>query len=197
VFAFDEPIWNATKNGQDHDEVLKCMQDIKNNYPGVEMMHIEAYAELYNQYTQNNGKLTLFWDADHIGFDCYGDYGSCGGMGIPGVSQFVYLNEINKAIHENGSDAKLFLVPGTFTSPNYTQNGHDVIKQLSAYIFFLENNYHNVSGLGAFVWGDSTFGDTTIKGAMSNPLIRAEIEREFPKLGKKSNEFRLILDEVW
>jgi hypothetical protein len=196
VFAFDEPMWNATKNGQDHDEVLKCMQDIKNNYPGVEMMHTEAYAELYNQYTQNNGKLKLFYDAEHIGFNCYGDFQNCGGSGVPGLNQFIYLNEINKAIIANGSDAKLFLVPMSFTSTGNEADQHEVTKQLQSYYFFMQNNLDRVSGLGGFVWGDCEFCDIDIKGAVNNVLIRDSIEKYFPLLGRKSQDFRIVLDEL-
>ena len=45
------------------------MGDVQLNYRGVEIMHIEAYAELYQQYTENNRMLYLLYSADHIGFD--------------------------------------------------------------------------------------------------------------------------------
>ncbi len=85
-------------------------------------------------------------------------------------------------------------MPGTFTSPNYPEGEFDVIKQLQSYMFFLENNLDKVSGLGAFLWGNTTVADVTFTGAKNNELIRKELEESFPKLGKKSNEFRLILD---
>lgn len=194
VFMFDEPMWRARKNEQAYKDVIKVMGEVKLNYLGVEVMHIEAYAELYQQYTENNGKLYLFYDADHIGFDCYGEYGSCGGLNVPELSQFTYLDEIYKAIKNHGSSAKLFLVPGAFTSPNYPESEFDVIKQLQSYMYFFENNFDKVSGLGAFLWGNTTLPEVTIIGARNNELIRKEIEESFPKLGKRSNEFRLILD---
>ncbi len=194
VFMFDEPMWRATRNQQPHNEVIDAMSAAKSNYPSAEIMHIEAYAELYNQYVNNEKELTLFYDADHIGFDCYGKYGDCGGPKIPGIGQFTYLNEINKAIEAKGSDAKLFLVPEAFTSPNFTEDQRAVIRQLRAYMMFFENNIDRVSGLGAFVWGDSAFGDPTIIGARNNDLIRQEVEESFPKLGKQLDEFRIILD---
>lgn len=69
VFMFDEPMWRARKNDQAHNDVLKVMGDVQLNYRGVEIMHIEAYAELYQQYTENNRMLYLLYSADHIGFD--------------------------------------------------------------------------------------------------------------------------------
>lgn len=194
LFMFDEPMWRARKNDQSYREVINVMQDVKLNYLGIEIMHIEAYAELYQQYTENDGKLSLFYDADHLGFDCYGEYGSCGGLNVPEHSQFIYLSEIDKAIKKHGSSAKLFLVPGAFTSPKYPEDEFDVIKQLQSYMFFFENNPDRVSGLGAFVWGNTTCGDATIIGARNNELISKELKESFPKLGKRSNEFRLILD---
>lgn len=194
VFLFDEPMWRASRAGQSHAEVLAIMEEVQRNYPGVEIMHIEAYAELYNQYAQNDGKLNLFFGADHIGFNCYGDFQNCGGSGVPGLSQFTYLNEINKQIIENGSEANLFLVPMAFTGEDFTTNENEVIRQLHAYYFFMQNNLDSVSGLGGFVWGDCNYCGVDIKGASHSELIRADIEQSFPKLGNGSDNFRLILD---
>ena len=190
VLAFDEPMLRASRAGQPHAQVLQIMGDVKRNYPGTEIMHIEAYSELYRQYVNNDGQLTLFYDAEHIGFDCYGQFGGCGGDDVPKVGQFLYLNEINKAIIEHGSEAKLFLVPGTFTHPEYTTHEAEVVMQLELYYYFMRANFNRISGLGGFTWGD--LGQFI--GAGNNPTIRYNIETNFPKLTTKGDDFKLILD---
>lgn len=188
VFMFDEPLWRARRNGQDPDDVINIMRQIKANFYGVEFAHIEAYAELYKQYIENHGKLTLFLDADHIGFDCYGKFCSCGGDGIPEIPQLTYLQEIYNAIQQSCSNAKIFLVPAAFSNKHFFDSDDDVIQQFNNYVSLIDGNIYGnskiISGIGAFIWGDMTENGVLFEGARNNPAIKNVVVESLGRIGK-------------
>lgn len=171
VFMFDEPMWKARNSGQDKQEVLAIMQQIKADFPGVEFAHMESYAELFYQYNENGGQLTLLYEADHIGFNCYGEFKSCGGLGIPNLPQMTYINVVQNAINNANSSAKLFFVPGAFLSPWYMTDEQMVIEQLYDYAAAVNQNRENVSIVGFFTWGDINSDGSQSQGARNFPRI--------------------------
>jgi len=186
VFMWDEIMLHGRRAGQEKAELLEVMQQVKLDYPGVEFAHIEAYAELYQQYMENYGKLTLFFDAEHIGFDCYGKFSGCGGGEVPEISQMIYLAVIYNAIKSENSNAKIFLVPGAFVHPDHYPTEMDTINQLQEYNYVLDNNKQHISGMGLFTWGDV---NVTI-GARNNSYLSDYIEVMLGGL-KDANKYKL------
>lgn len=172
VFLFDEPLWKARHSGQPYNQVLDVMDEVRCNFT-PEIMHIEAFAELYKQYMENNGEITFFFDADHVGFDCYGRFDSCGGAGVPPISQMTYLTEIYNALQRKLSGAKIFLVPGAFLGQGNFANINEIVEQLHAYKEVFDNHQDLVSGIGVFTWGDVP--GTAIKGARNYLQLRWEL----------------------
>lgn len=168
VFMWDEPLMHGRAASQDKTEVINIMKQVKDDFPGVEFAHIEAYRELYTQYIENNGQLTLFYDADHIGFDCYGPFGGCGDATTPEIAQMVYLENIYNTIQAAGSDAKIFLVPGAFVHQDNFPTTADAISQLQQYEAAWRGAKTYVSGMGIFTWGDIAH----ITGARNNPELK-------------------------
>lgn len=154
VFMWDEPLMHAYRSGQAKMSALAVMRQVKADFPGVEFAHIEAYSEIYRQFIEDYGNLTLFYDADHIGFDCYGKFSGCGGPDVPEIPQMIYLATIHNAIKNNNSSAKVFLVPGAFKHENHFPTEMDAINQLQEYYAVWANNKEHVSGMGLFTWGN-------------------------------------------
>ena len=172
VFMWDEIMMHGRAAGQNKEELIQVMQQVKADYPGVEFAHIEAYRELFAQYMEDYGKLTLFFDADHLGFDCYGPFDGCGDETTPAIPQIIYLAVIHNAIEQNNSNAKIFLVPGAFKHDNHFPTEMDTINQLQEYVAVLNQNREHVSGIGLFTWGDIQH----ITGARSNADLASYVE---------------------
>ena len=172
AFMFDEWLHHGTQAGQTRAEVIQVMRQIKADFPGVEMIHIEAFTDLYAQYMENYGRLELFYEADHIGFDCYGQFESCGGFGVPELPQMVYLITIFNQIAENQSNAKIFLVPGAFMGAGIGASESTMIDQLNDYALTYERNRQYISGFGVFIWGDME----GLTGARNVPAIKSTVE---------------------
>jgi len=183
VFMFDEIQWKGRLAGQDADEILLLMQRIKKDFYGVEFAHIEAFTELYFQMTSGDGKLSMFFDADHIGFDCYGEFTGCGGFGVPELPQIMYLAEIYNQAYAAGSKAKIFLVPGAFHAEGFFQNNAAILDQLQAYDNLITTYPDFVSGFGVFTWG--SLEDAAITGARDIPEIKEATEKLLLKLKVK------------
>lgn len=170
VIMFDEPYWKARNSGQPKHEVTEVLHKIKASYPDCEFFHVESFAELHKQQEENNGQLTLYYPADHIGFNCYGSFDSCGGAGVPPKPQFDYLLSLYNNIALNGSKAKIFLVPGAFTGTESMQDPKLIIEQLDAYAKTAEQYWDYISGFGVFTWGNV---GQDITGARNHPSLRA------------------------
>lgn len=172
AFMWDEPLHHGVMSGQNRSEVIQVMRQVKADFPGVEMIHIEAFTDLYAQYMENYGYLELFYEADHIGFDCYGSFESCGGFGVPELPQMVYMTTIFNQIEVNKSDAKIFMVPGSFVDDGIGASESIMIDQLNSYALAYERNRQYVSGFGVFTWGD--LGPIT--GARNIPPMKQAVE---------------------
>lgn len=187
VFMFDEIGWKARQAGQTAGHALTLMAAIKQDFNGVEFAHIEAFAELYLQMTEDSGKLSMFFDADHIGFDCYGPFESCGGFGVPELPQITYLAEIYTQAQLAGSKAKIFLVPGAFQAVGFFDDNAAILGQLQAYNNLVTLYPDFVSGFGVFTCGTFEDKGQTLKGYCDIPEIRAEVENLLLNL-KVNNE---------
>lgn len=176
IFMWDEPLHNGILAGQSRDEVLDIMSKVKLDFPGVEFAHIEAFTDLFYQYMTQQGNLKLFYEADHIGFDCYGNFDGCGGFGVPEIHQMTYMNVIYHQIKKNKSNAKIFMVPGAFINDLYMTDEQQVIEQLYDYANAYQNNHPHVSGFGVFTWGDVVApGDYSI-GARNLQNVKKSVE---------------------
>jgi len=176
VFMFDEPMWRARNNGQNPEEVKHIMSAIKADFPNVEFAVIYAYAELFDRYMENYGVLDLWYEADHVGFDCYGKFNGCGGGHVPEIPQMTYLSMLYADNTRNGGNAKMFLVPGAFLNGSSFSDENLVIKQLYDYAQAANMNRKYVSGFGLFTMDDVTLsnGGTSpdqSRGAINYPGI--------------------------
>jgi hypothetical protein len=185
-FMFDEWLWRASLVGQDSAEVLAVMADVKAEFPGVELIQIESFVNLYEQYMANYGQLDLFYDADMIGFDCYGPFDGCGGFGVPEIPQLTYLSIIYNQIQQNNSQAKIFLVPGAFTNPTAFTDEQVVIDQLHDYAWTYEQNKEYIGGMGIFTWGSLDDG-TPSTGARELPAVKHAVETILDRIKNPDN----------
>ena len=187
VFMFDEPLWRARRSGQDPEEVKLIMSQIRADFPQVEFATIYAYAELFNRFMENNGELNLWYEGEHVGFDCYGKFHSCGGAGIPEISQMTYLSVLYTDMQFNGSKAKMFLVPGAFMNEGAMSDQNIVIDQLHDYAQVANLNKDYVSGFGLFTMDDVNFGN----GGSSPDISQGAIN--FPQILEAGNH---VIDMV-
>ena len=176
LFMYDEPGLRGRRNGQTMAEILPVFDLIKQDFHGVEFVHIESFAEMYWQKQENNGRLSLYMDADHIGFNCYGKFEKCGNpaIGVPELPQLNYLADIHSEIVFSNSTAKIFLVPGAFMGGNFFESEAEVIAQLDDYAMVASDYKDYVSGMGVFIWGDFHDGYNQLTGARSLPLVKAK-----------------------
>lgn len=174
AFMFDEWLHHGTHSGQSRDEVLAIMKLIQKDFPGVEFVHIEAFTDIYNQM-QSGQPLKLLWSAQHIGFDCYGDFENCGGFGASDRPIMDYLVDIYNGIIANQSKAKIFLVPGAFMNPLFFDDEVKVMQHLEEYTMTAIEYRDYISGFGVFTWGSFHQGGTDIIGARENTNIKAKV----------------------
>lgn len=175
AFMSDEPCWRGRNNGfQTCSEIISILENIQEDFSGVEFVHIEAFAELYFQKQENNGRLTLMTTANHIGFDCYGAFSSCGdpSIGVPNLHQMDYIIDIYSEIMLSGSKAKIFLVPGTFIGDGFFNTEYEVIEQLEDYELIANIYGSLISGFGGFIWGDYNGNGKGLIGAENLPLVK-------------------------
>jgi hypothetical protein len=180
VLAFDEPCWKGRQTGQECGEIIELMSYIKASLPNtIEWMHINSFAELYFQYQENNGKLSLWYEADHLGFNCYGPMTRCSTHpDVPKLDQRVYIDAMINAIDNAGSYAKIFLVAGAFQSPAFPSfTEQEVILQLHDYRWIAENQYRDkISGIGIFTCSDIPEGGVIHRGACNNERLFAHAQ---------------------
>lgn len=184
VFLFDEPFWRVRRHHDSdvyHDETLIELQKIRERLLEFEVAHIEAYAELYFQHTKN-GSFHLLHSADHIGFDCYGNFNACSTNSlVPKMSQTEYLEHLFVAIQDNGSKAKIALIPGIFVDESGTfKTQGELIEQFYAYMKIYAKHKEKIGMVGGFIWGDIAV--TGITGARNLSCIRAVIRHEFMEI---------------
>ena len=174
LFMYDEPGLRGRRNGQTMSEILPVFDLIKKDFHGVEFVHIESFAEMYWQKQENNGRLSLYMDAEHIGFNCYGKFEKCGNpaIGVPEVHQLTYLADIHSEIVFSNSDSKIFLVPGAFMGGDFFESESEVTTQLDDYASVAVDYRDYVSGMGVFIWGDFHDGYNQLSGARSLPLVK-------------------------
>lgn len=152
IFMWDEPCWRGRNNNQSCQEILDMMSQVKADFPGVEVFHVEAWAELQAQMIVD-GKMHLFLEAEHIGFDCYSDFFNCAGL-----THLWYLSNILAEIEAGNSNAKLFLVPGAYLGEgNHMNTQEQVVQHIQDYTNFTSMYFERcdcISGLGFFTWGN-------------------------------------------
>lgn len=199
ILEYDEPFWNTrlacmqgkqdacyevnTNYAKTISNISRINYNLKRAIPGVEIMHVESYLELYNQYTKL-GRLILIKDAKHIGFDCYSKPTICK---IPStnvsISHMQFFQILIDQIQKQGIQAKLILVPGTYISTvgdiNRLRTEDEVINNLSWYIDVFKSYPSYVSGIGAFLWSDISPQQS---GARSMPKVKLYLQQKFPEL---------------
>lgn len=175
IFAWDEPFWRARNTGQNPEEVRMVMEMVKADFPTVEFMVIYAYAELLERYLQDPTDLKLYLGVEHVGMDCYGFWNGCGEDPVP-IS--VYLEELYKIVQAEGSNAKLFLVPGAFTADWLDMTQEDVVQHIDDYVNWAKANREKISGFGAFVWGNYQ----SVIGTENLPLVKEKLLWAFKEM---------------
>ncbi len=192
ILGFDEPCHKGRQNAQECPEILNVMNRIKMDFRGVEFMHIEAGREIYLQSQENNGWLHLWYGADHIGFNCYSPIDKCGGNDIPYISHDAYIKYIHYQILAHGSDAKIFLVPGSFINTNYMTSQHDVITQMNDYTELAMKHDSIISGMGYFLWGNLLIPGDMSYGAIGHPLIAESAFYNLKKVARNRDMSRRL-----
>lgn len=174
LFLLDEPLWTVRKACNEGKS--KACRDIENRYadtlfvlrsagrllrqqfPGSGVMHIEAWAELVLQKQAYPDELTIMLDdAEYLGFDCYGDFYSCGSPELGYNSHIDYgtgvWNTMQALESANPIGRKLFLVPGGFLADKLFEDVETLVDQLYLNAYLL-NQSKEIGGLGVFLWGD-------------------------------------------
>ncbi len=170
VLAFDEPLLRMRRTGQDVVAGKHIMDAIRDDFPGAEFLVVYSHQELYDRYVANNGILDIWYNADHIGYNCYGKYYACGPHNIP---QLTFLQLLYADIKRNGSNAGMFIVPGAFTGLPDMQDEAMIIDSLHWHVHVATYNRDIVSGFGVFAWGDA---DTGVIGARNSPGLSAAVK---------------------
>ncbi|MBL8499250.1 MAG: hypothetical protein LZF64_13240 [Nitrosomonas sp.] len=174
LFLLDEPLWTIRKACNEGKP--KACRDIENRYadtlsvlrsagrllrqqfPGSGVMHIEAWAELVLQKQAYPDELAIMLDdAEYLGFDCYGDFYSCGSPELGYNSHIDYgtgvWNTMQALESANPIGRKLFLVPGGFLADKLFEDVETLADQLYLNAYLL-NQSKEIGGLGVFLWGD-------------------------------------------
>ncbi len=193
VIMLDEILWKVRRNCT-NGSVTAC-NDVSNNYTqsihdvnrviallksrvsGVEVFHVESYAELYLQWIER-GKLTLLYNAEHLGFNCYGPINGCGNseLGVPPIAIFDYLTVIYNSIAENNSSAKILLVPGSFMNESGLPTEQDTLNHFNGYLNIFDTYRDYASGFGAFAWDSFVENGEHFTGTRDLHAIRQTIE---------------------
>lgn len=174
----DEPFWHIQQSCM--AGVQSACNEIASGYAqtqqvfrrlkyelGVQLVHIEAYTALINHKEVDPDRPVPIIDAaDHVGFNCYGDFHDCGGY-----SQLQYGAWLYEAIL--GTSKKILLVAGSFLAPGFFDTEQQVIDQIEAYYDIFQQYRDLFSGIGLFLYS-SVDGFT---GARDLPQIRSVVQR--------------------
>lgn len=185
LFLLDEPLWTVRK-ACDEGKTKACIdvenryietlstfrlagQQLRRQFPGSGMMHIEAWAELVRQKQAYPDDLAIMLDdAEYLGFDCYGDFYSCGSPELGYNSQIEYgtivWNTMQALESAHPVGRKLFLVPGGFLADRHIDDVETLLNQMYIYASLM-NQLHQIGGFGIFLWGDMIEGDQFFVGA--------------------------------
>ncbi|MXS82978.1 hypothetical protein [Nitrosomonas oligotropha] len=209
LFLLDEPLWTIRKAC--NEGKTKACRDIENRYadtlatlrsvgrllrqqfPGSGVMHIEAWAELVLQKQAYPDELVIMLDdAEYLGFDCYGDFYSCGSPELGYNSHIDYgtgvWNTMQALESANPIGRKLFLVPGGFLADKLFDDVETLMDQLYLNAYLL-NQSKEIGGLGVFLWGDMVEDGRFFTGARN---IRSIVDlitliAQFFGVGKKTS----------
>jgi hypothetical protein len=209
LFLLDEPLWTIRKAC--NEGKTKACRDIENRYadtlsalrsvgrllrqqfPGSGVMHIEAWAELVLQKQAYPDELVIMLDdAEYLGFDCYGDFYSCGSPELGYNSHIDYgtgvWNTMQALESANPIGRKLFLVPGGFLADKLFDDVETLVDQLYLNAYLL-NQSKEIGGLGVFLWGDMIEDGRFFTGARN---IRSIVDlitliAQFFGVGKKTS----------
>ncbi len=176
IAEIDEPFWHIHQSCTSGKQ--SACNEIANGYPetqqvfrrlkyelGVQLVHIEAYTVLISHKLMEPDKPVSIIDAaDHVGFDCYGDFDDC-----DGYSQTQYGMWIYEAVR--GTTKKIFLVAGSFLKDEHFTTEQQVIDQMRLYFCIYRSAPDFFSALGLFLYADTE----DFSGAKSHPAIMAEI----------------------
>ncbi len=185
LFMMDEPLWavrNACMAGRKLacDEIengytdtlatLRAVgQQLRQEFPGSGVMHIEAWAELVLQKKKHSdANVIMLDDAEYLGFDCYGKFDRCGSDEYGYYSQVEFGIEVWNTLHaleaDNPIGRKMFLVPGAFVNERFFKSTDEIKDQLLAFAQILAQ-YDKVTGFGIFLWGDMLDDNQVVQGA--------------------------------
>lgn len=174
LFLLDEPLWTIRKACNEGKR--KACHDIENRYAGTlsalrsvgrllrqqflgsGVMHIEAWAELVQQKQAYPDELVIMLDdAEYLGFNCYGDFNSCGSLELGYNSHVDYgagvWNTMQVLESANPIGRKFFLVPGGFLADKLFDDVETLLDQLYQYAYLLSQR-KEIGGLGMFLWSD-------------------------------------------
>lgn len=182
VTVLDEPFWNIRMNcingyinaclevESNFKNTRKLFTDLKFEI-NTQILHIESFEELKHQI-YNVGYISMLDSADHIAFDCYGNFNNCGGH-----SQMEYLFWLYMDMKPH---QRIFLIPGGFSSNVkysgvYFENEEEIIEQLEIYQTIYETYTNLVSGIGIFVWSDVGNGIKGLRNLSSSKRKAIEI----------------------
>lgn len=190
VAAFDEPLWTIRRACL-AGSAIACA-DVESGYPetirnigmiveelkgaGIKASHTESYVELYYQAIEL-GRAVFSYNADIVGFVCYGPIGKCGGQfGAPKLPQVRYINFVLEQIELNSSQAKLALIPGIATG----FGGLNTWKDASDQFYYYYNTFLSMGSVAAFI-GFNWNSFSSITGGRDGPY-RENIEQLFNSL---------------
>ncbi len=185
LFMMDEPLWtvrNACMAGKKtacdevengYTETLATLrtvgQQLRQEFPGSGVMHIEAWAELVLQKKQRpDANVIMLDDAEYLGFDCYGKFDRCGSDEYGYYPQLNFGIEVWNTLHaleaDNPIGRKMFLIPGAFFNERFFKNTNEIKDQLFRHAQLLDQ-YDKVAGFGIFLWGDMQENNEIFQGA--------------------------------
>ncbi len=185
LFMLDEPLWtvrNACMAGKKaacddiengYTETLATLrtvgQQLRQEFPGSGVMHIEAWTELVLQKKKHpDANVIMLDDVEYLGFDCYGKFDRCGSDEYGYYSQLEFGIEVWNTLHaleaDNPIGRKIFLIPGAFLNERFFQNTDEIKEQLFRHAQLLDQ-YDKVAGFGIFLWGDMMENDQVFQGA--------------------------------
>ncbi|MGZ6442113.1 MAG: hypothetical protein ACXWRU_18800 [Pseudobdellovibrionaceae bacterium] len=199
LFYVDEPFWNIRMSCYNSHSPQACAevdshfantlsqiriagQLLRKAIPGSGIFDVEAFAELAIQQ-KLWGQVVLLDEAEYLGFDCYGNFNSCGGGSFAGVTISpqpipTYIDWMNKAIASlekvNPMGRKILLVPGSFLNTVNFTSEEQTIAHMNAYFDILKT-CPTCGGYLSFMWDNLPGIQDTIVGARSLAQVRSAL----------------------